>query len=119
MDQKLVDRLRRELEQLRSRKYNLKSSDLTRFAGKVGRKRDTSRGKEPTYVSTVSPGARPLSIPGHRKINPYTADAIMDSFEADLDRWEELLEDKETKANENSKRLPPATIRTNRNPSRT
>jgi hypothetical protein len=114
-----IAKLRRELEQLRVGKYNLKSSDLTRFAAKVGRKRDTSRGKEPTYVSILLPGARPLSIPGHRKIKPYTADAIMDILEADLDRWEELLEEKEAKANEKSKRLPPATIRTNRNPSGT
>jgi hypothetical protein len=118
MDKKKLAKLRRELAQLRAGKYNLKTSKLVSFAGKVGRQRDTSRGKEPTYVS-VLPGARPLSIPGHRTINPHTADAVMDSLEADLDRWESMLEETESNANENSKKLPPATVRTNRDPSGT
>jgi hypothetical protein len=116
MDKSKLEKLRNELEALRAGKYNLKTSDLTRFAGKVGRTRDTSRGKEPTYVSVI-PGMRPLSIPGHRRINLHTAQSILDTLEADLNRWEELLEEKERKANENRKRLPPATIRTHRDSS--
>jgi hypothetical protein len=112
MNKRKIGKLRRELRALRAGKYNLKTSDLVRFARKVGRLPNTQRGKEPTYVSPI-PGTRPLSIPGHTTINPYTADAIMDSFEEDLGRWEDLLEKEPTKS-ENTKRLPPATICTNR-----
>lgn len=115
MEKHGISNLRRELERLRSRKYNLKLADLVRFAKKIGRKRDTSRGREPTYVSVVIPGARPLSIPGHKKVNPHTANSVMDSFEADLDQWEDILEEQGGKINEERKRLPPATIRTDRN----
>lgn len=111
MNKKKLGKLRRELEQLRAGKHNLKTIDLTRFAGKVGRKEDRSRGKEPTYVSTAFPELNPLSIPGHKTVNPYTADSIMDTFEADLDRWEDRLEEEERKTNDNSKQIPGKTIR--------
>lgn len=113
MNRKKIAKLRRELESLRAGKYNLRPTDLVRFARKVGRDPDTSRGKEPTYVS-VLPGTRPLSIPAHPKINPYTAESILDHLEADLDRWEDLAEAAEAEEknkNENSKGLPSATIR--------
>lgn len=109
MDQRKITKLRRELRKLRSGKYNLKPSKLATFAGKVGRVRDTSRGKEPTYISII-PGIRPLSIPGHPTINPHTADAILDVLEADLDRWEDSLKAEEKKTNENSKGLPQTTV---------
>jgi len=119
MTKKKIAKLRRELTSLRAGKHNLKPKDLIRFAGKVSRKRDTSRGKEPTYISLQFPELRPLSIPGHPTINSYTAVAIIDSLEADLDRWEDLLESQEKKTDGNSKELPPATIRTDRDPSGT
>jgi hypothetical protein len=118
MTKKKLSKLRRALKQLRAGKYNIRPSDLVSFAGKVGRRLDGSRGKEPTYVSTAFPNLNPLSIPGHPKINPFTADNIMDILEIDLDAWEDHLE-KESLKNENRKELPPATIRTNRNPSGT
>src|SRR5436309_11340066 len=97
MDKKKLGKLRRELKQLRAGKHNIKTADLTRFAGKVGRKQDRSRGKEPTYVSVAFPELNPLSIPGHKTVNPYTADSIMDIFEADLDKWEDSLDQQEAK----------------------
>jgi hypothetical protein len=117
MTRKKLVKLRRELQKLRGAKYSLKTSQLTAFAGKIGRKRDSMRGKEPTYVSTAFPELNNLSIPGHPTINPFTADSIMDVFEADLDRWESWVEQQESKENENTKKLPPATIRKNRNSS--
>src|SRR5437867_4284922 len=117
MDKKKISNLRRELKQLRAGKYNLKTKKLTRFAGKIGRKPDTTRGKEPTYVSESFPELNPLSIPGHKAVNPFTADNIMDTFEADLDKWEDRLEEqeakqaKETKSHDNPKQLPEKTVR--------
>jgi hypothetical protein len=112
MNKKKLVKLRRELRQLRDAKYSLKLSDLTRFATKVGRKEDTSRGKEPTYVSVYFPESRPLSIPGNKHVNPYTANAILDTFEADLDKLQAWVEEQETREkNENIKGLPPTTIR--------
>jgi len=98
MNLRKLAQLRRELEGLRRARNNLRRSDLVRFANKVGRQPDTKRGKEPTYVSPI-PGVRPLSIPSHKRINPYTADSIMDTFEDDLARWEESLEERKMKAN--------------------
>jgi hypothetical protein len=118
MDKKKIARLRRELDQLRAGKCNLKRSDLVGFARKVGRLPDTSRGKEPTYVSVLHQ-RNPLSIPGHQNINPYTALSILDVLEVDLNKWEDLLEERERKENENNKKLPPATICSDSDPSGT
>jgi len=119
MDKKKLGKLRRELSKLRFGRYNLKTSKLLRFAGKLGRKENPLRGKEPTYISIPFPELRPLSIPGHKTINPHTANAIMDSLEGDLNKWEDLLETQEQKANGNNKGLSPATLRTDRDPSGT
>lgn len=112
MKKKKIAKLRRELKQLRDAKYSLKLRDLISFAGKVGRKEDTSRGKEPTYVNVLFPELRPLSIPSHREVNPFTANSILDTLEADLDKWEAWVVEQEAKAkNENDKGIPPTTIR--------
>jgi hypothetical protein len=115
MDQKKIEELRDELEQLRGAKYNLKSSDLTRFAQKLGRY-PANRGKEPTFKSNL-PGRRPISIPGHRKVNPFTASSILDDFEEDIDALEEQLE-AQRRANEAKVRpqVPPRALLPNRNP---
>jgi hypothetical protein len=105
-----IKRLREELQQLRLSKYNLKRSDLVRFAERVGRYPYMKHGKEPTWRSDI-PGRNPLSIPGHRKVKPYTANKILDILEADIDTLEDMLEEKERRQNENRKRLPPATLR--------
>jgi hypothetical protein len=114
MTKKKLAKLRRELKQLRDAKYSLKLSDLTGFAKKLGRKENSSRGKEPTYVSIYFPELRPLSIPGHTKVNPFTANSILDSLEADLDRLETWLDEQEENKNEDAKRLPPTAVCTDR-----
>ena len=115
MNKKKIAKLRRELDGLRAGKYNLKTSDVVSLAKRIGRSRDTSRGKEPTYVS-VLPRTTPLSIPGHPTINPYTANAILDVLEADLDRWQELAEQMESKEKQDEKRagLPQTAVREDR-----
>jgi hypothetical protein len=116
MNRKKLARLRSEVEVLRRRRNNLRSSDLTRLALKVERKPNTSRGKEPTYESVI-PGLRPLTIPGHKKINPFTGLSILQALEKDLDTWEILLDQMEKKENENRKRLPSRTVREDRDSS--
>jgi hypothetical protein len=116
MNKKKLAKLRRELKQLRAGKHNLKMSDLPRFAAKVGRRPDPKRGKEPTYISHAFPELSPLSIPSHRVVKAYTAEAIMDILEADLDKWESRLEEQELKENENTKRLPATSIRSDGDP---
>jgi hypothetical protein len=111
MNKKKLAKLRRELKQLRDAKYSLKLSDLTRFAGKVGRKENTSRGKEPTYISVFFPELRPLSIPGNKKVNPFTANSILDTLEADLIRLETWVQEQESKSNEKTTGLLATTLR--------
>jgi hypothetical protein len=112
MNKKKIAKLRRELRQLRDAKYSLKLADLTGFAGKVGRKENTSRGKEPTYVSVYFPELRPLSIPSHSKVNPFTANSILDTLEADLDKLEAWVKEQEAKAkNDSTEGIPPETVR--------
>lgn len=114
MTKRKLAKLRRELESLRAGRYNLRYCELVRFAETLGRRFDPSRGKEPTYVSTPFPQLRPLSIPGHRNANPYTAGSILDSLEQDINHWEDFVEAEEAKKkNEKPKGLPPATIRKN------
>jgi hypothetical protein len=111
MTKKKLAKLRRELDGLRAGKYSLKTSDLISFAKKVGRKRDTSRGKEPTYICESIDGVRPLSIPGHNTINPHTAGSILDSLEADLDRWEAWIEQQEQQHGQSKDDLPSKALR--------
>jgi hypothetical protein len=109
-----IEKLRQKLERLRAGKYNMKRSDLTKFATSIWRKEDTKRGKEPTFISIAFPELRPISIPRHRYIKPFTAESIIDSFELDLNTWEEHLESQEKKQNEQGKKLLATTIRQNR-----
>lgn len=92
MNQKKVDKLRREVEKLR-RKGDIKERELRGLAEAVGRRRGT-RGKEPTWVSEQFP-ARPLSIPAQRVVNRYTALGILDDLEQDLDEIEATLEEEQ------------------------
>src|ERR1700727_314649 len=105
MSRRKVGRLRRELEALRAGKYSLKTSELVNFAGRVGRTRDLTRGKEPTYKNFRFPSLNPLSIPGHPTINPFTANSILDVLESDLDRWDDWLEEEEKKKAREKKEL--------------
>ena len=115
MNKGKIARLHRKLGKLRARKRNVRPRDLTRFAGTLGRRRDTLRGSEPQWVSDLLPDSRPISIPSHPTINPYTAESIMDRFEEDLDKFSEIAEKEERRAREEPKRLSSRAVRTNRN----
>lgn len=82
-----VIRLRRKIESLRG-KGGVKSSEIESLAKNLGRKRH-KRGSEPTWINESFPHLRPVSIPHHSKgLNRYTARAILDQLEADLEAWE-------------------------------
>jgi hypothetical protein len=88
MDKKKIRRLRSRLERLRGGVANLKREDLVGFAEALGRVR-SRRGKEGTYISSLLPHSRPISIPKHRTFNKFTAGNILDAFEQDLFALEE------------------------------
>jgi hypothetical protein len=90
MDKRKVERLRRKIAKIR-RTGGIRSSELVRLAQQVGR-RLHQRGREPTWVSELLPGARPLSIPSHAELNRFTARSILDQLEEDLDMITEQLE---------------------------
>jgi len=88
MTRKKLEKLKRELSELRGRPA-VKSKELEQFAKKVGRRR-SSRGKEPTYEM---PGRRPLSIPHHSgDLKIGTKNNILDTLEVDLAAYEEALD---------------------------
>lgn len=89
-----IRKLRSKIEALRGKGW-VKTSELESLARRLGRKR-AKRGKEPTWVSEELPDRRPVSIPSHSvDVNRFTARTILDQLEADLDRYEELLESPE------------------------
>jgi hypothetical protein len=82
-----VIRLRRKLESLRG-KGGVKSSEIESLAKSLGRKRH-KRGSEPTWINESFRHLRPVSIPHHStELNRFTARAILDQLEADLEAWE-------------------------------
>ena len=115
MNKKKLAKLRRESDKLRAGRNNIKSSQLSGFAGKLGRQRDTSRGKEPTYINVYFPELNPLSIPAPN-IKPYTAVSVLDNLEQDFAKWEAAVEVEEKKAHENDNAVPAITVRTDRDP---
>ena len=70
---------------------NLKLDALRNIAGQIGRVR-VDQGNEPTYKSIYLPNSKPLSIPGHTKLNKFTIRNIIDILSQDLDAIEEMLE---------------------------
>jgi|KBSSwiStaDraftv2_1062776.scaffolds.fasta_scaffold1652314_2 hypothetical protein len=93
MDQKKLRKLRRRLQALRTRVGNIGNRELESLARALGRKR-AERGKEPTFISTLLPHSRPLSIPHHSAtLKIGTASNILDQLEKDIDDLEELLTD--------------------------
>jgi hypothetical protein len=52
-----------------------------------------ARGKEPAFVSTVFPNARPISIPDHgsRNLSPTVQKNVLNDLEEDVFRVEEKL----------------------------
>jgi hypothetical protein len=92
MEGKKIARLRRRVEELR-RRGGVHSRELEELARAVGRKRH-ARGKEPTWVSTLLPNARPLSIPNHPgDLNRFTARAILDQLDADIDVLDGIIDE--------------------------
>jgi len=96
MNRKKLQRLKRRLVTLRQRLGNIKSSELQRLAQALGRHYDTSRGKEPTFVSRLLPHSRPISIPNHPgSLKKFTAGNILDRLEEDIAALEDLLAEEE------------------------
>jgi hypothetical protein len=95
MTRKKLQRLKRRLAMLRQRPANIRSLELQSLARALGRVRDTSRGKEPTFVSLLLPASRPLSIPDHPgSLKRFTAGNILDVLEQDIFALEDMLTDK-------------------------
>lgn len=94
MNLNTLKRLRRELKQLRANFAPQSSNVLEHFAVAVGRNKDPNRGKEPTWIRKVDPHlSPPLSIPNHSKdVKAGTARSIIDQLIADLDEWEQYLD---------------------------
>lgn len=87
MSPRNLSKVRRDIERLR-RKGGVKGRELEAIAKALGKERDP-RGKEPTWVNKEWSEQRPLSIPSHpRDLNKYTAKAILDRLEQDLDEME-------------------------------
>lgn len=103
MNRRKLGRLQREVDGLRAAKHNIRPSDLAGIAKKLQFRR-VRRGKHPTYENANFPRMRPLSIPDHPTINPYTAEAILDDLEAAIRQWEENLEEQEAIENERKRR---------------
>ncbi len=91
MTSKRLRRLQKRLQGLRGSPR--KPRELEALAKAFGRTR-AKRGKEPTWVSTVFPLLRPLSIPHHSgDLKRGTTESILDHLERfDLAAWEERLQ---------------------------
>ncbi len=96
MKKDTLKRLKRELRQLRSNFAPMDSNVLEGYASAVGRQKE-NRGKEPTWVRKMDPHlSPPLSIPNHsRDIKAGTARSIIDQLLADIDEWEQFIDQQE------------------------
>lgn len=91
LNTKKLKRLEKRLNELRA-KGGIKSSNVEMLAKALGRVRNHTRGKEPTWVNKEFPELRPLSIPHHSTdLNRFTAANILDQLEGDIVRFEETL----------------------------
>jgi hypothetical protein len=99
MDPKKVRKLREELESLR-RRGGVKSGELESLAARLGRRRAV-RGSEPNWVNDLSRSSRPVSIPhhGNSDLNRFTARGILNQLEEDLEKYEELLSQRQNPTN--------------------
>jgi len=95
MNRKKLDKLKRELAGLRQGRH--KALAFQRLAGKLGRKENTKRGKEPMWESESFRDLYPLAIPDHggKDISPGVQRQLLNLLEEDVLRWEELLEAEE------------------------
>lgn len=102
MNRRKLDKLKRELEQLR--RSPQKAIALQSLAKRLGRKR-VKRGKEPMWESHEFAQLYPLSIPDHggRDLATGTKNSILDQLEEDILCWEERIGDDELDHEEREK----------------
>ena len=91
MDKRKIQKLRKKLEKMYNGAPNVKLEALVSVAKSIGREK-VVQGNEPTYKNIYLPDSKPLSIPGHIKLNKYTVRNIIDILNADLDAIEENLD---------------------------
>ncbi|MBH2042094.1 MAG: hypothetical protein I8H87_00855 [Comamonadaceae bacterium] len=93
MNAATLKRLKAELKQLRSNFAPINSNVLEKYANAVGRQKE-NRGKEPTWVRKLDPHlSPPLSIPNHSKdVKAGTGRSIIDQLLADIDEWEQFID---------------------------
>jgi hypothetical protein len=93
MDRRKLDKLRKQVDELR-KKGGIKSSELESLARALGRV-PFKRGKEPTWVNKTFPDLRPLSIPHHgsKDLNRITVNLILDQLEQDIEKFEECIDE--------------------------
>jgi len=94
MDKKKLKKIKKTLNDLRSKPNNIRSKELIKLAKSLGR-RLFKRGHEPTYVSNLLPRSYPISIPNHPGAMPrFTAENILDQLEQDIFALENSIEEK-------------------------
>lgn len=94
MNRRRLESLRRKAEAYRHSQP--KAKELNALAKGLGRKQ-SNRGKEPTFVSGEFPGLRPLSIPNHkgRDLPSGTKNSILVQLEEDFVAWDDRLSEQE------------------------
>jgi hypothetical protein len=92
MDDRKLAKIRREIDSARQK--GVTARDLIRIATALGRREFGGRGKEPTFISTPFPHARPISIPkhGNKNLKPGTKKNILNDLENDWLRHMEKLD---------------------------
>jgi hypothetical protein len=91
MNYKKAAKLRKKIDRLRQ-KGGIKPRDLESLAKSLGKTLHGRKGSEPTWVDIEHSQIRPLSIPHHNTdLNKYTAQAVLDRLETDLDLLESLF----------------------------
>lgn len=89
MDKKKLKKIIEKIRSLRAGSANVHRRELISVAQKMGRK-EFNRGKEPTFISTVFPELRPITIPSHPGSMPIgTVKNILIQFEDDVFRWQQ------------------------------
>jgi hypothetical protein len=87
VNKKKLSKIEKQLREIRKSPRGIRSDDLVRIAGQLGRTR-SKRGSEPTYVRESDPRLRPLSIPSHPgDLKVKTCVTIVDMLLDDVDEW--------------------------------
>jgi hypothetical protein len=93
MNKKTLKNVERRIRSLHAGSGNVRRRQLVSLAKTLGRK-ESNRGKEPTYISIAFPDLRAVTIPSHPGTMPrFTVESILDQFEGnDVVRWQQALE---------------------------